>query len=105
MIVGWAAEHDGGGKECGYVWNDGHQRAIKRALSLGSHGNDDVILVPYMEGIWVGVVEGRWHVQRADSLHQSVLCQVLVHWAQQAVCGQTPKRDENSVLENKKIVK
>lgn len=75
------------GKERRYVWDDGHQRAGQRALVWGRHGDDDVVLVPHVEGVWVGVTEGRWHVQRADPFDVALLCQVLVNRAQQAVCG------------------
>lgn len=60
----------------------------------GSHGDDDVILVPHVEGIWVGVTEDRWQVQRGDSLRSLLLFfQVLIEWAQQTVCGRTEMGD------------
>lgn len=53
MIVSWAADVDVAGKEGRNVWDDGHERAGQRALVRGCHGDDDVVLVPHMEGIWV----------------------------------------------------
>lgn len=87
IIVGRAVGVEGGGKERRYERHDGHHRAALRALVCGSHGDDDVVLVPHVEGIWVGVAEGRRHVQRADSFHLAVFCQVLIDRAQQIVCG------------------
>lgn len=87
IIVGRAVGVEGGGKERRYERHDGHQRAALRALVCGSHGDDDVVLVPHVEGIWVGVAEDGRHVQRADSFHLAVFCQVLIDRAQQIVCG------------------
>lgn len=86
MIVGWATGAVGGGKERRYVRDDGHQRAGQRALTWGSHGDDDVILIPHVEGVWVGVAEGRWQKQRVDSFHLTVFSHFLIDWAQQTVC-------------------
>lgn len=68
MVVGRAADTQVAGKEGGDVGDDGHEGAGQRALLRGSHGDDDVVLVPHVEGVWVGVGEGRGEVQGADSL-------------------------------------
>lgn len=52
-----------------------------------SHGDDHVVLVPHVEGIWVRVGEGRGYVQRADSFHPTFFRHVLIEGAKQAVCG------------------
>lgn len=67
-----AAQTDGVGEKGRYVVGDSHQRAGQWALMLVRHRDDDVVLIPHVEGIWVGVSEGRWHVVRADSLHLSI---------------------------------
>lgn len=85
MIVGRAVDIEVGRKERRYVRDDGHQRAGQRALVRWGHGDDDVVLVPHVKGIRVGVAQGRWHVERADSIHLAVFCHVIVHWAQQTV--------------------
>lgn len=85
MIVGRAVDVEVSGKERRYVWDDSHQRAGQRALVRWGHGDDDVVLVPHVKGIRVGVAKGRWHVERADSVHLAVFCHVIVHWAQQTV--------------------
>lgn len=89
--VGRAAQADGAGEKWRYVLGDGHQRAGLRALVLRRHRNHDVVLVPHVEGIWVGVGEGCRHVVRADSLHLSLFCQLLFNRSQQTVCGWTKK--------------
>lgn len=91
LIVGRAVDVERGGKKWRYVWDDRHQRAAHRALTSGCHGDDDVVLVPHMEGIRVGVDKGRWHVQRAESLRFAFFFHVLIDWAQQTVCGQIEK--------------
>lgn len=87
MVVGRAVDVEGRGKKGRYVWDDSHQRAGQRATIRGGHGDDDVVPVPHVEGVRVGVAEGRWHVQRADSFRLAVFFHVLVDWAQQTVCG------------------
>lgn len=53
MIVSRAADAEVAGKEGRDVRDDGHERAGQGALVCGSHGDDDVVLVPHVEGIWV----------------------------------------------------
>ena len=55
LIVRGAGNADSGGKKRRYVRDDRHQGAGQRALIYRHHGDDDVILVPHMEGIWVGM--------------------------------------------------
>lgn len=86
MIVSRAADVEVAGEEGRDVRDDGHERAGQRAVVCGSHGDDDVVLVPHVEGIWVGVGEGGGHVQGADSFWRlAVFCQVIIERAQQTV--------------------
>lgn len=85
LVVGGAADIEGGGKEGRDVRDDGHQRAGQRALLRGAHGDDDVVLVPHMEGVRVGVAYGRRHVKGAHAIHLAFLCHVVIHRAQQTV--------------------
>lgn len=85
LIVGWAADVEGGGKEGRDVRDDGHQRAGQRTLLRGANGDDDIVLVPHVEGVRVGVANGRRHVKRAHAVHLAILCHVVIHRAQQTV--------------------
>lgn len=85
LIVGRAADIVGSGKERRDVRDDCHQRAGQGALLHGGHGNDDVVLVPHVEGVRVRVANGRGHVKGAHAVHLAVLCNVLIHRAQQTV--------------------
>lgn len=85
LIVGGAAHIEGGGKEGRDVRDDGHQWAGQGALLRGVHGDDDVVLVPHVEGVGVGVAKGRRHVEGAHAIHLAILGHVVVHWAQQTV--------------------
>lgn len=83
MIVRRAADTQVAGKEGRNVRDDGHEGAGQGALVCGSHGDDDVILVPHVEGIRVWVGEGRGDVQGADSLCcLAVFGQVIIKRAQ-----------------------
>lgn len=62
-----------------------------------SHGDDDVVLVPHVEGIRVGVAEVGWQVQRGDSFQLSIFILVLIDWAQQTVCRQIKEEDDNAI--------
>lgn len=95
-VLGGAADAEGGGEKRRNVWDDCHQRAWRRALIRRSHGNDDIVLVPHVEGIWVWVAQSRWHVQRTDSFYGGVFFQVLIDWAQQTVCA--PVKEESPPL-------
>lgn len=53
MIVSRAADVEVAGKEGRDVRHDGHERAGQGALVCGTHGDDDVVLVPHVEGVWV----------------------------------------------------
>lgn len=85
LIVGRAADIQGGGKEGRDVRDDGHQWAAQGTLFCSAHGDDDVVLVPHVEGVRVGVANGRWHVKGAHAVHLAILCHVVIHWAQQTV--------------------
>lgn len=88
MTVRWAADIEVGWKKRRDVGNDSHQRAGQGALVCGSHGNDDVVLVPHVEGIRVGVGGGTGRVQGADCFHSlAIFCHFIVKRAQQTVCG------------------
>lgn len=66
---GGAARAQGAGKERRDVRDDGHQRAGQGAVIDGGHGDDYVVLVPHVEGVWVGVAQARRHVKRVDTLY------------------------------------
>lgn len=83
--MGWAADIEGGGKEGRDVWDDGHQRAGQRALLRGAHGDDDVVLVPHVEGVRVGVANRLRHLKGAHAVHLDILCHVVLHRTQQTV--------------------
>lgn len=53
MVVSRAADTEVVGKEGGNVGDDGHERAVQGTVACGSHGDDDVVLVPHVEGVWV----------------------------------------------------
>lgn len=86
MIVSWAVD-ERAGQERGDVGDDGHQGAARQALVRGAHGDNDVVLVPHVEGVLVGVIEGRWQVQRTISVLPAAFGQILVYRAQQTICG------------------
>lgn len=83
--MGRAADIEGGGEEGRDVRDDGHQRAGQRALLRGVHGDDDVVLVPHVEGVRVGMANGWRHVKGAHAVHLALLYHVVIHWAQQTV--------------------
>lgn len=85
LIVGRAADIEGGGKERRDVRDDGHQWAGQGALLRGVHWDDDVLLVPHVKGVWVGVANGLGYVKGAHAVHLAIFCHVLIHRAQQAV--------------------
>lgn len=53
MVVRRAAATQVAGKEGRDVGDDGREGAGQRALVCGGHGDDDVVLVPHVEGIRV----------------------------------------------------
>lgn len=87
LIVGWAATRKASGKEGGYVRNDPHERAGQWRLWRRCYGDDDIILVPHVEGVGVWVDEGRRHLEWADPLCHAIFFHVLIDWTQQTVCG------------------
>lgn len=68
LIVGRAVDVDGGREEMRDVGDDGGQRAAQGAVVCNVQGNDDIVLVPDVKGVGVGVGEDGGHVQRAGSL-------------------------------------
>lgn len=82
LVVGRAAHVERGGEKWRYVWHDRHQRAGQWAAMLGCHGDDNIILVPHVKCIRVGVAEGGWHVQRSNPCHLSVFFHILIDRAQ-----------------------
>ena len=75
----------GRGKERRDVGDDGQHRAGLWAVVQWGHGDDDVVLVPDVEGVAVGVGHVGGHVQRGPS-QTLVLWGFVLNGAQQAVC-------------------
>lgn len=73
-------------EEGGYVGYDIQQRAGQRAPLDGGHGDDDVVCVPDVEGVVVGVGHDGGHVGRTAGLQVTILQGVRFHGTQQAVC-------------------
>lgn len=87
LVVGRAADAEGGGEERRDVGDDSHQRAGLGAFIWRRHGDHDVVLVPDVEGVRVGAGEDRGQEQRADPLCLTVFPHVLIYGAKQTVCG------------------
>lgn len=86
MIVSRAVD-ERAGQERGDVGDDRHQGAAHGALVRGAHGDDDIVLVPHVEGVLVGVIDGRRQMQRTTSVLPAAFGQILIYWAQQTICG------------------
>lgn len=66
------------GEEGRYIGDDRHQRAVCGGLFSGCHGDDNIVLVPHVKGVLVGVADGGGYVQWAESFCIAILFYVLL---------------------------